>query len=41
MNGILIYIYINYVAHPKVSLVMADSLNVEEFVGTTYASLKP
>lgn len=34
-------IYTNFTVHPKVSLVMADSPNVEEFVGTAYAILKP
>lgn len=34
-------IYTNYSVHPKISLVMADSPEVEEFVGTAYAVLKP
>lgn len=34
-------IYTNFTAHPKVSLILDDSPNVEEFIGTAYAVLKP
>lgn len=31
----------NFISYPKISLVLKDSKNVEDFVGTAYAVLKP